>query len=100
MAPVEVPAHEVRLSKRAAAALAERRTVVVTRYGRRSHVVVSAERFALVEPLLELLDDGVVVPVELLLTTSDLELERLLAEDREPTPAEQALIDELIAEID
>jgi hypothetical protein len=100
MAPVEVPAHEVRLSKRAAAALADFQTVAVTRYGRRSHVVVSAERFALVEPLLELLDDGVVVPVEMLLTTADLELERLLAEDRDPTPEEEALIDELLAETD
>lgn len=97
MALVEVPAHEVRLSKRAASALAERQTVAVTRYGRRSHVVVSTERFALVEPLLELLDGGT-VPFELLLTTSDLELERLLAEDREPSQVEQALVDELLTE--
>ena len=98
MAMVEVPAHEVRLSKRASAALADLQSVAVTRYGRRSHVVVSAERFALVEPLLELLDGGVTVPFELLLTTSDLELEQLLADDREPSPAEQALVEELVAE--
>src|SRR5688500_3968856 len=95
---IEVPAHEVRLSKRAASALADEQVIVVTRYGRRSHVVVSADRFALVEPLLELLDDGVAVPVELLLTSSDLELERLVAEDREPSPGEQALVGELLAE--
>lgn len=98
METVEVPAHEVRLSKRAASALADRQTVTVTRYGRRSHVVLSADRYDLVEALLELIDDGVALPVELLLTNADLELERLLAEDRTPSPGEQALVDELLAE--
>jgi len=98
MAVIEVPAHEVRLSKRAASALAEQETVAVTRYGRPSHFVVSAERFALLEPLLELLDGGMELPFELLLTTSDLELERLLAEDREPSSAEEALVAELVVE--
>jgi PHD/YefM family antitoxin component YafN of YafNO toxin-antitoxin module len=98
MKTVEVPASDVRLSKRATTALADRKPVTVTRYGRRAHVVLSADQFALVEPLLELLDEGVSVPAEILMTKDDLELERLLAEDREPTPGEEALIEELLVE--
>lgn len=95
---VEIPAQEVRLSSRAAQALASNRPVAVTRYGRRSHVVLSAYQFELVEPLLELLEDGAVVAAEVLATKDDLEIERLLAEDLEPSPGEEALIDELLAE--
>jgi PHD/YefM family antitoxin component YafN of YafNO toxin-antitoxin module len=95
---VEIPAQEVRLSSRAVEALAANRPVAVTRYGRRSHVVLSAGQFELVEPLLELLEQGVAVPAEVLMTEDDLELERLLAEDREPSPGEEALIAELQAE--
>jgi len=51
-----------------------------------------------VEPLLELLEEGAVVPAEVLMSRDDLELERLLAEDREPSLGEEALIDELLAE--
>ena len=95
---VEIPAQEVRLSSRATAALASNRPVAVTRYGRRSHVVLNAHQFELVEPLLELLEEGAVVPAEVLMSKDDLELERLLAEDLEPSPGEEALIDELLAE--
>ena len=98
MQTVELPATDVRLSMSAAEALANERPIVVTRYGTRSYVVLTAEQFALVEPLLELLAEGYAVPAELLMTEADLELERMLAEDREPSPGELALIDELIVE--
>ena len=94
---VEIPAQEVRLSSRATAALASNRPVAVTRYGRRSHVVLNAHQFELVAPLLELLEEAVLA-AEVLMSKDDLELERLLAEDREPSPSEEALIEELLAE--
>jgi hypothetical protein len=95
---IELPATAVRLSGSATKALADECPVVVTRYGRRAHVVLSADQFALVEPLLELLEEGRAVPAELLMTNDDLELERLLAEDRKPSAGETALVDALIAE--
>jgi PHD/YefM family antitoxin component YafN of YafNO toxin-antitoxin module len=99
MRVVEVPSSEVRLSASAAEALATDRAVVVTRYGRRSHVVLNADQFALVEPLLELLQSGGPVPAELLMTEDDLALERALAEDRQPSLGEVALVAELLAEL-
>lgn len=84
---------EVRLPARALAALERHGVVAVTRYGRRRHVVLTDESFALVAPLLELLEQGVRVPAELLMTTEDIALERALAEDREPSEAEEALIE-------
>ena len=99
MRVVELPATDVRLSASAAQALSTEVPVVVTRYGRRSHVVLSAEQFALIEPLLELLAEGAAVPAELLMSEDDLDLERALAEDREPSPGETALIDELVHEL-
>jgi len=96
---IEIPATDVRLSESAAEALADATPVVVTRYGKRSHVILTAEQFALVEPLLELLEGGRTVPAELLMTEADLELMQMLAEDREPSAGEIALIDELIAEL-
>jgi PHD/YefM family antitoxin component YafN of YafNO toxin-antitoxin module len=98
MRVVELPATDVRLSPSAAEALSTDVPVVVTRYGRRAHVVLSAEQFALIEPLLELLEEGRAVPAELLMTEDDLELQKMLAEDREPSPGEIELINELIAE--
>lgn len=97
MQTVELAATDVRLSGSAAEALADARPVVVTRYGKRSHVILTADQFALVEPLLELLEEGRTVPAELLMTNDDLELERMLAEDREPSAGELALVDALIA---
>ena len=90
---VEVRSQEVRLPARALDALERDGAVAVTHYGRRRHVVLTDERFALVAPLLELLEQGARVPAELLMTTEDIALERALAEDREPSAAEEALIE-------
>lgn len=95
---VEIPAHEVRLPAEAVEALAAHRPVAVTRYGRRQHVVLANEQFELVAPLLELLEQGAAVSPELLMTGQDLALERDLAEDREPSAAENAQIDALLAD--
>jgi PHD/YefM family antitoxin component YafN of YafNO toxin-antitoxin module len=95
---VEIAAQEVRLPERAVEALAEGRPVVITRYGRRQHVLLSEAQFALVEPLLDLLQEGVTVSPELLLTDADLELERELDRDDEPTDAENAQIAALLSE--
>jgi hypothetical protein len=90
---LEIRSQDVRLPAEALEALEHDAAVVVTHYGRRRHVVLSEERFALVAPLLELLDEGVRVPAEMLMTASEIDLERALAEDREPAPGEEALID-------
>jgi hypothetical protein len=92
MKVVEVRSQEVRLPATALQALGRREPVAVTHYGKRRHVVLAEEQFALVAPLLELLEEGVTVPMELLMTTEDIELERALAEDREPSAAEDELI--------
>jgi PHD/YefM family antitoxin component YafN of YafNO toxin-antitoxin module len=94
----EVRAQEVHLPAQAIEALAAHRPVAVTRYGRRLHVVLSEEQFALVEPLLELLQEGAAVSPELLRSREDIELERALAEDREPAEAENAQVASLLAE--
>jgi hypothetical protein len=94
MRMLEIGAQEVRLPERAVEALEQDIPVAVTHYGRRRHVLLSEERFALVAPLLELLEAGASIPSELLLTEGDLELERMLAAAREPDAAE----DELVAE--
>jgi PHD/YefM family antitoxin component YafN of YafNO toxin-antitoxin module len=92
----EVPAQEVRRSAKVAAALAERRPVAVNRYGKRFAVLLSAEQFDLVAPLLELLQGGTLVSPELLKTEEDFELERTLAHDRLPGDAEDEQIAELL----
>jgi hypothetical protein len=46
--------------------------------------------------LLELLEAGASIPSELLLTEGDLELERALAEERQPSAAEEELIDDAL----
>lgn len=97
---VEVPAQEVRLPAQAIEALAAHVPVAVTRYGRRQHVVLAEEQFRLVAPLLELLEEGVAVSPELLMAREDIELERDLARDREPSDAENAQIEALLAEAD
>ena len=96
MEVVEVPAREVRIPPSAAAALDEHKPVAVTRYGKRLHVLLSESQFALVAPLLELLEDGVAVSPELLRTEADVALERDLAEDRTAPAVESAQIDELL----
>jgi len=95
---LEIPAQEVRLPQEAVNALAAGKAVSVTRYGRRQHVVLSQEQFELVEPLLELLEEGANVSPELLMTKADIALIADLAEDRQPTEAETAQIEELLAE--
>lgn len=97
---VEVPAQEVRLPAQAVEALAAHVPVAVTRYGHRQHVVLSEEQFRLVAPLLELLEEGVAVSPELLMTREDIGLERDLDRDREPSEAENAQIEALLAEAD
>lgn len=98
MRMAEIPAQEVRLSPRATSALDEEGVVAVTRYGRRRHIVLTEERFALLEPLLELLTEER-IPAELLMTKGDIELERALAEDREPTAGEDELIEATLARL-
>lgn len=96
MQVVEVRSQEVRLPARALDALDQHGVVAVTHYGKRRHVVLSDDRFALVAPLLELLEQGASVPSELLMTKEDIALERALAEDREPSAAEEALIESVL----
>ena len=96
MEVLEVPAQEVRLSAKIAEAIAERRPVAVNRYGKRLAVLLSVEQFDLVAPLLSLLQDGVQVSPELLKSDEDLELERALARDRDPSDAEEEQIDALL----
>ncbi|SRR6266566_6440915 len=93
---LEVPAQELRLSAKIAAALAEQRPVAVNRYGKRLAVLLSEEQFTLVAPLLELLLEGARVSPELLKTEEDFELERALAQDRAPADGEDAQIGELL----
>jgi hypothetical protein len=95
---LDVPSQEVRLPQEAVTALAEGKAVSVTRYGRRQHVVLSKEQFELVEPLLELLEEGANVSPELLMTKADVELMTDLAEDREVTDAETAHLESLLSE--
>lgn len=95
---IEVRSQEVRLPSRAIEALERQGVVALTHYGRRRHVVLTEERFSLVAPLLELLEEGAGVPAELLMTTEDIALERALAEDRAPSPADEQLIEEALAQ--
>ena len=96
MRVVDVRAQEIRLPPRALEALARREVVAVTHYGKRRHVLLSEEQFSLVAPLLELLEQGASIPSEMLMTDEDIELERALADDREPSEADDALIDSLL----
>ncbi|MEX2196648.1 MAG: hypothetical protein WD844_15315 [Thermoleophilaceae bacterium] len=93
-----IPSRDVRLPRRALEALAEGRAVAVTRYGKTEHVVLAERQYAQVAPLLEALEEGVSVSPELLMTRSDVELARELADDREPTEAEEAQIARLVEE--
>jgi PHD/YefM family antitoxin component YafN of YafNO toxin-antitoxin module len=93
---LEIPSQEVRLPAQAIEALAHGQPVAVTRYGRPVHVVLSQEQFAWVAPLLELLSEGANVSPELLMSKEDIELLHDLAEDREPAPAEEEQIAEIV----
>ncbi|HVS28762.1 MAG TPA: hypothetical protein VHE14_04370 [Solirubrobacteraceae bacterium] len=97
---LEIPSQEVRLPAEAVEALTHGTPVAVTRYGQPVHVVLSQKQFASVAPLLELLNEGANVSPELLMTQEDIVLMRDLAEDREPSEAEEEQIDELVAQLD
>jgi len=90
---VEVKSQEVRLPSHALEAIGRHEVVGVTHYGKRRIVCLNEEDYVLVEPLLDLLKEGRPVPSELLMSSEDIALERALAEDREPAPAEDELIE-------
>jgi PHD/YefM family antitoxin component YafN of YafNO toxin-antitoxin module len=94
---IEVRAQDIRLPAEAAEAVSEGTPVAVTRYGRRTLVLLSDREFSLVEPMLEMLKKGITVSPEMLMTRDDVELMRDLANDREPDEVERAELDELIA---
>jgi hypothetical protein len=94
----EVRAQDVRLPTEASEALADGRAVAVTRYGQRTVVLISGEQFDLIEPVLELLNKGVTLPPELLMTEEDIALIKDLSQDREAAEAEAAQLEELISE--
>jgi len=98
MSVIEVRAQEVRLPPEATKALEGGRAVAVTRYGHRAAVLISGEQFDLIEPVLELLNKGVTLSPEMLMTEEDVALMKDLAEDREPAEAEEAQLEELISE--
>jgi PHD/YefM family antitoxin component YafN of YafNO toxin-antitoxin module len=97
-AVIDITAEEIRLPERVREALASGRRVCISRYGRPAAYLLGGDQYALVAPLLDLIDQGVHVSHELLMSSDDIALARDLAEDRETTPAEQAVIDELLAE--
>lgn len=95
---LEIRSQDVRLPAEAADALAHGMPVAVTRYGDQVHVVLPTDKFRLVEPLLELLQEGATVSPEMLMTQEDIALMRDLAADREPAQAEEAQVEALLAE--
>jgi hypothetical protein len=95
---VDITAEEVRLPERAREALERGRRVCISRYGRPAAYVLGGEQYTLVAPLLDLIEEGVVVSHEMLMSAADAALARDLAEDRETSPAEAAAIEELLAE--
>ena len=71
---VTVPATQVRIPPHAKDALARHEPVVVVKHERPSFVLISADAYALVGPLLERHRAGRPVPIEDLLTEEDLEV--------------------------
>ncbi|MBO0684871.1 MAG: hypothetical protein J2P45_17100 [Candidatus Dormibacteraeota bacterium] len=69
-----VSATQVRIPREAKDALARHDPVVVLKHERPSFVLISAETYSLVEPLLERHRAGRPVPIEDLLTEEDLEV--------------------------
>lgn len=96
----EIGARELRLPERANDVLDRGGRVQVKRYGRPSRVVLSWEKFALIAPLLDLIEAGAAISPEALMSQADIELARDLAEDREPTEAEDAAIAAMVAAAD
>lgn len=99
-AVIDINAEEIRLPERARRALAHGSRVRISRYGHPAAYVLGGEQYALVAPLLDLMEAGVRVSPELLMSGEDIALARDLAEDRDTTPGEDAVIEELLAERD
>ncbi|HSZ70934.1 MAG TPA: hypothetical protein VK756_11310 [Solirubrobacteraceae bacterium] len=97
---IDITAEEIRLPERARKALAHGSRVRISRYGQPSAYVLGGEQYALVAPLLDLMEQGVHVPHELLMSGADIALARDLAEDRDTTAGEEAVIEEMLAERD
>jgi hypothetical protein len=93
---LEIGAQDMRLPERANEVLDEGGRVQVKRYGRPSRVVLSWDKFALVAPLLDLIEEGAVMSPEMLMSTTDIELARDLAGDREASEAEDAAIARMV----
>lgn len=98
MNDLEIKAEEIRLPERARVALEQGTRVRITRYGQPTGVLLNRDTYSLVEPLLDLIEAGAVISPEMLMTKSDIALAQDLAEDRDTTPGEQSMIDDLLAE--
>lgn len=93
-----VPSEDVRLSSQARAALDESGRLIVTRYGQPAGAYLTWDRYALIEPMLDLLEEGVVLSPELLMTKDDIALIADLGTDDEPTPAEDAVMADMLGD--
>ena len=98
MSEIAIKAEDLRLPITARDALEKGDRVLITRYGKPTSALLSYESYVLVAPLLELIERGAVVSPEMLMTTDDIALARDLARDVESMPAEEALIDSMLAE--
>jgi hypothetical protein len=96
MAEIAIRAEDLRLPAEARGALEDGDRVLITRYGKPTSALLSYKAYSLVAPLLELLEEGVVVSPEMLMTKDDIALARDLSSDTETTPAEQAMIETLL----
>jgi len=95
---VSITAEEMRLPGEARVKLEQGGHVVVTKYGKPHAALLSWETFALLGPMLELIEAGAVVPPEALMTEDDVTLLNELARDEHVAPSEEALITALLAE--
>lgn len=100
MDDIAVKAEEIRLSERARQALERGQRVLITRYGHPTGALLNWEKYSLVAPLLDLIEEGAIISPEMLMTRQDIALARDLAQDDETTPAEEAMIEEMLAEQD
>jgi hypothetical protein len=98
MKEIAIKAEDLRLPAEARDALEGGACVLITRYGKPTSALLKFETYALVAPLLELIEAGVVVSPEMLMTKDDIALARDLADDTETTSAEEAMIEALLAE--
>ncbi len=97
MPEIAINAEHLRLPSAARDALEHGTRVLITRYGKPTGALLNWQTYNLVVPLLELLEEGVVVSPELLMTNDDIALIADLAADEQTTPAEEELIDALLA---